>query len=620
LSATLISFLWTIIATILGVVVVGFFFRLRGRPWEWLASVRTGVFLIFLLALASVIGSVVVSAAENAPAEQLAKWWYQAMLKAASPFGAVPVNPTRPLALFYYSWWYKSLLLLVTLSMVCCSAIGIRRRLDERRRGLNLRRAAEFFKAGQWGRNPSSNQLREEITFSGDADAAARAFRKAGFSVATDGPHGLARKGGFGSYGSLITHLGLVLVLVAGFVSEWTSKEGQVMIFEGQATDEMMDIASARMDETAPQKFIPLGFSIRVEDFDTAFFPRTQIASRYVSTVSILDKQGNLLDHGDVEVNQTLRTHGWDLHQMSYTAEKDFTRLFGRVPRIPRYDVVLHQENGSGPTADKPLQTQISKGQARWLPELGAVLALGEGTPSRWTLQFTDQRPIIGWLPPNPQPYTLEVNGYLPNMAISAEGQPFSRSDEPINPAIHVIIREGEAALADFWLFSIPELRDQMPRFFESRRVIFEGPDYTDPVRVGFKIRVEHEGAEARVLTAYEDRPIVLIPFEEIAAALPPDAGNPADSGGWVVRPVRRVSNYVTVLSLTRNPAVPAAYLGCAILMFGMMVAFFVKRRELFFMVDAATGRLRVAIQYRNPQPRLDAATRQALKLLDPNR
>jgi hypothetical protein len=69
---------------------------------------------------------------------------------------------------------------------------------------------------------------------------------------------------------------------------------------------------------------------------------------------------------------------------------------------------------------------------------------------------------------------------------------------------------------------------------------------------------------------------------------------------------------YATTLTLTRNPVIPFIYAGCAVMLAGLALAFFVRRRELWLWLDRAGGTLHII----PGREHLDRSTRSALERL----
>jgi cytochrome c biogenesis protein ResB len=88
-------------------------------------------------------------------------------------------------------------------------------------------------------------------------------------------------------------------------------------------------------------------------------------------------------------------------------------------------------------------------------------------------------------------------------------------------------------------------------------------------------------------------------------------------STDWNVTLGEKVTGYATVLSLSRNPAIPTIYFGCALMMVGLMLSFFVPRRDVWFLHDEEKGILSVAAHYRHPADRFDRTTSAVLARIE---
>jgi len=70
---------------------------------------------------------------------------------------------------------------------------------------------------------------------------------------------------------SLLTHLGILLVLIGAMVTLVWAERGAIIIYEGQELDDFY------MDGEGPlnERLEPLGFSVKLVDFRLAYYPRT---------------------------------------------------------------------------------------------------------------------------------------------------------------------------------------------------------------------------------------------------------------------------------------------------------------------------------------------------------
>ncbi|MFH0794432.1 MAG: cytochrome c biogenesis protein ResB [bacterium] len=519
--------------------------------WGWLFSLKVGIVVLTVLAVASIYGTL--------------------------------INPLeRAQQIVYYSWWYK-LLLLILASNVSCTTI---RTIIEK--VLPLRhprfvRVAAFYK---------STEPNTVVLFRGSTQDVASAFKSQGFKVAAEGPHGHARKGQLSRWGAPLSHTGLIVLLIGGFASEWVAREGWLKVAEGEATDVMYMGGS-------PVVSTPLGFTVVCDDFDTAFFPKTRMPSRFVSTITIL-KDGLPVQSGAVEVNNSLLVNGWKLHQTSYE------ELEGRM----RYRLAVHH-----PDVGTTAVVELSQGQQRTIAELGnTAVALQSGLPLRWALQRPGEEMQRGTLGPQGDSMRLVVERFEPDFVMGADRRVASRSDELKNPAALVSLYSGAQQISQQWLFG----REDMKPMSHSKG----GPFELELESVSRESGSIHLHVAARNADTGEQVGVFHLSVGdevEIGAAGLNSAGTQESSssvGGWTLKLVERVPAYATQLTMTRNPMIPVIYLGCTIMFLGLMIAFFIQRKEVWFWVEDAKGRLHIAASYRHPRSSLDRATEKALAQL----
>ena len=529
-------------------------------PWKWLFSLQTGITLLVLVALASICGTLI-------------------------------KDPEKAQALVYHTWWYQLLLLALAASMVCTT---VRTMIEKTIPSLRIR-----FRDPHESRAPGRPSL--TIPFSGNAEAVAQAFRKRRFGVVTQGALGYAWKGRITRLGSPISHLGIVIILLGGFLTAWVSREGVVDLAEGEETGEM------RL-RLSPDQPVSLGFTLRCDDFETGFFPKTRIPSKYISSLTVIGSQ-NAVRTGQVEVNRSMVVNGWTIHQSSFV----------EIPKASRFLLEIGKKD-----LPASMTLELSPGQTRPLPGTAhSEISLSDKSPYAWTLTTQAGGKSRGVLFKNARGLRVRVDGFVADFVMGADRKVTSRSDELNNPATHITVMEGDREILSQWLFAREDLKGMMHRESVSAYEL----DLA---------KVSREGADLRFDLTMKDtrgggsvRTIQLGLNEEAAIA-----GDQADSGGasgekedlppdqrgggadWRVSVVKTIPAYRTILTLTRNPALPIIYAGCGIVMAGLLLVFLMGRKEIRFRADEQKKLLHVVGIYRHPTEGFDGMTAGILEKL----
>lgn len=529
-------------------------------PWKWLFSLQTGIALLVLVALASIYGTLV------------------------NPF-------EKALALVYHAWWYQILLLALALSIVCTT---VRTMVEKTIPSLRIR-----FRDPRESRAPGRPSL--TIPSSGNAEAVAQAFRNRRFGVATQGPLGYAWKGRITRLGSPVSHLGIVIILLGGFLMSWVSREGVVDLAEGEETSEM------RL-RSAPDQPVSLGFTLRCDDFETGFFPKTRIPSKYISSLTILGSQ-NAIRTGQVEVNRSMVVNGWKIHQAEFT----------EIPGASRFLLEVGKKD-----LPASVTLELSPGQTRALPGMAhAEVSLGGKFPYPWTLTTQDGGKSRGVLFRNAKGLRVRVDGFVADFVMGADRKVTSRSNELNNPAAHITVMEGNKEVLSQWLFAREDLKGMMHREsasayeFDLAKVSREGTN----LRFDLTMKDTREGGSARSIQLGLDEETAIAGDQADSAGasgekkdLPPE--QPLGGAEWRVSVVKTIPAYRTILTLTRNPALPIIYGGCGIVMAGLLLVFLMGRKEIRFRADEQKKLLHVVGIYRHPTEDFDGTTAGILERL----
>ena len=261
------------------------------RTVRALASVRLAIGLLVALALASIFA---VLLGEWIPPGQTDAFYIHR-------FGERAFRAYRLLGLLnpYGSWWFSSLLALLGLSMTVCSI----RRL---RSTVTLAFRADLrVDPAQVNRSPLHTKISLPTPPERAQDRVKDLLRRKRYRISEDrtGPRraSYASRGGIGRLGALLTHIGILLLLVAGIlVGTWSYRATQY-----GATGDILEV---------PDR----SFRVRVDAVDLETTP-TGAVKDYFSTLTVLDPDSVLTK--TIEVNDPLHYDGMDIYQSEFTGD-----------------------------------------------------------------------------------------------------------------------------------------------------------------------------------------------------------------------------------------------------------------------------------------------------------
>jgi cytochrome c biogenesis protein len=287
--------------------------------WRTLRSMRTALILLLLLAMASVVGSLIPQL-PNSP-ERVAT--YQVEHPLVGGF-------YRRAGLFdvFGSWWFALIATLLFVSLVACLLPRTRAHLRAlRQRPLQARELDGF---------PQFAERRVVVSPDRTVEVAQRILRRRLFRVSralgTVGTVGTvapsdtpgtptaslaAEKGLARELGSLVFHWAFLLILIGVVYGKGTGFTGRAAIVEGQTWTD----AQANYDgEIRTGRFFSgdyTGTQVRLVDFEDTF-RRTGQPMDFVSRIELLDADGASLGETDVRVNHPAEVDGLRIFQYGY--------------------------------------------------------------------------------------------------------------------------------------------------------------------------------------------------------------------------------------------------------------------------------------------------------------
>ncbi len=289
----------------------------KNPVWAFFASVKLALFLLFILAATSIIGTVV---PQNNPAGSYVEQYGQNMANLMHTLG---IND------MYNSWWFLSLLGIFSLNLIVCSLERIPNVIRMVRKDNLTTNPDRLHKMALHKTVPLSGSLtaaKQQV-----ADYLAARGWKPDSRDKENGTMYFSQKGAWTRFGVYIVHTSILVILLGAVIGSSTvakkilhrpdfAFKGSIMVPESQETDFIFAFQTG--------KKIDLGFTVRCNYFTIEYYPNG-MPKTYLSKITVLEdgKPVPLKDGKTVhflEVNTPLTYKGITFYQSSYQPYSDF--------------------------------------------------------------------------------------------------------------------------------------------------------------------------------------------------------------------------------------------------------------------------------------------------------
>jgi cytochrome c biogenesis protein len=295
------------------------------KIWKFFSSVKLAVVLLIILAIVSVIGTVV---QQNEPTETYLREYSPATVQLFEALGFFDM---------YHTWWFVLLLFLFTANLTVCT----------------LERFPTTWKIITTPLKPLEEEglkacpFRKELTLKGGIDKAEERIRKALASRryravearGAGGAHFMTQKGVYSRLGVYITHTSILLIFTGALLGAFFGFKAFLNLPEGSASqvvylrnEPMWDRVAAVFgigeskviqDPQGGVPAMPLGFYVRCDDFDVDYYQNQQgmptgMPSEYHSTLSVFNLDRQKIFDKRIRVNDPLTHRGITFYQSSY--------------------------------------------------------------------------------------------------------------------------------------------------------------------------------------------------------------------------------------------------------------------------------------------------------------
>jgi cytochrome c biogenesis protein len=256
------------------------------------ASVKLAVVVLILLAVTSVIGTLI---PQNADPSAYVRAYGEFAYRVLSVFDIFNM---------YYSWWFQALIGIMIINVTVCTikrwpAIWKIVSANELKGGsLAKKKALSDYS------DPRSPQELEAIY----KKHLSKKYRRFRVDPDGDGYRLMAEKGRWTRFGVPAVHLSIVVILAGALIGSFFGFDGFVNIAEGDST------TFIRLRNSSDT--LSLGFEVRCDDFNVSFYDSGS-PKEFRSSLAILEN-GQTVIEKKIIVNDPLRYKGINFFQSSY--------------------------------------------------------------------------------------------------------------------------------------------------------------------------------------------------------------------------------------------------------------------------------------------------------------
>lgn len=270
--------------------------------WKFFASVKLAIFIIILLAVSSIVGTIVEQKAE--PAQNL-KLLAKFFGDSAAP-AVYNVFAKLGFMDMYGSWWFMGFLVIFSINLIVCS-------IDRFPKTWRVIKTPQKPLSDNAIKSmPIKRDLRFNTTLNAAKDAFLNTLKKAGYQVYEANEEGVARlytqKGRYSRLAVYVVHLSIILIFLGAIIGIRFGFKGYLNLPEGQTSDVLY---------VSPQKSIPLGFTVKCNWYDTQYYEGGNTPKEFQSEIVIIENGKEVMSKV-IEVNDPLKYKGITFFQSSY--------------------------------------------------------------------------------------------------------------------------------------------------------------------------------------------------------------------------------------------------------------------------------------------------------------
>ena len=268
--------------------------------WQFFASVKLALVTLFLIAVTSIIGTVI-------PQKEAAEFYVSKYGPKTAQFFTILDIPDM-----YNSWWFLALLFLLAFNLIICSIDrfpAVWKQVTADGLALPPERLQKMSNRVTWTSDGSVSEVSAALLEKLKSNRFNAKSREHGESTVL-----FSQKGHWTRTGVYIVHASILVIFFGAIIGSLGGYKGSVMIPETQETNRVFLFGGKGVEE--------LGFTVRCNNFKIEFYPNG-MPKEYTSSLTVLE-QGEEVFTKVIEVNDPLKYKGITFYQSSYEPYQDF--------------------------------------------------------------------------------------------------------------------------------------------------------------------------------------------------------------------------------------------------------------------------------------------------------
>ncbi len=270
--------------------------------WKFLASVKLAIYTLIVIALSSIVGTIVEQGAE--PAKNIA------LLAKFFGDNAAPtvynIFASMGFMDMYGSWWFTAFLVIFSINLIVCSID----RFPKTWRSIN--KPQKPLPENSIKSLPVRKEIKAKTTLNVAKDEFMNALKSSRYKVfeaSEDNSVQLyTQKNKYAKLTVYVVHLSIILIFIGAVIGAKYGFKGYVNIIEGRTTN---------VAYLSPSEPYPLGFTVKCNWYETEYYGTSSTPREFMSELVIIDN-GREVIKKVIEVNNPLKYKGITFFQSSY--------------------------------------------------------------------------------------------------------------------------------------------------------------------------------------------------------------------------------------------------------------------------------------------------------------